>query len=56
VSSYNSDKVAKLHRELHSHLPPEPALRLKALETVLVEKGFLAADAVDSGSTTTRKT
>ena len=43
----NSDKVAKLHRELHSHLPPEPALRLKALETVLVEKGFLAADAVD---------
>ena len=28
-------------------LPPEPALRLKALETVLVEKGFLAADAVD---------
>ena len=47
MSSYDSDKVAKLHRELHSHLPPEPALRLKALETVLVEKGFLAADAVD---------
>ena len=47
MSSYDSDKVAKLHREMHSHLPPEPALRLKALETVLVEKGFLAADAVD---------
>jgi len=47
LSSYDSDKVAKLHRELHSHLPPEPALRLKALETVLVEKGFLAVDAVD---------
>ena len=47
MSSYDSDKAAKLHRELHSHLPPEPALRLKALETVLVEKGFLAADAVD---------
>ncbi len=47
MSSYDSDKVAKLHRELHSHLPPEPALRLKALETVLVEKGFLAVDAVD---------
>lgn len=47
MSSYDSDKVAKLHRELHSHLPPEPALRLKALETVLVEKGFLLADAVD---------
>lgn len=47
MSSYDSDKVAKLHRELQSHLPPEPALRLKALETVLVEKGFLAVDAVD---------
>jgi nitrile hydratase len=47
LSSYDSDKVAKLHRELHSHLPPEPALRLKALETVLVEKGFLTVDAVD---------
>ncbi len=47
MSSYDSDKVAKLHRELHSHLPSEPALRLKALETVLVEKGFLATDDVD---------
>jgi len=47
MTSYDSEKVAKLHRELHSHLPPEPALRLKALETVLVEKGYLATDAVD---------
>ena len=47
MSSYDSDKIAKLHRELHSHVPSEPALRLKALETVLVEKGFLAADSVD---------
>ena len=47
MSTYDSEKVAKLHRELHSHLPSEPALRLKALETVLVEKGFLAADGVD---------
>ncbi|MGO7322739.1 nitrile hydratase subunit alpha [Rhizobium ruizarguesonis] len=48
MTSYDSDKAAKLHRELHSHLPPEPALRLKALETVLTEKGFLGADAVDA--------
>jgi nitrile hydratase len=45
--SHDSDKIAHIHRELHSHLPPEPALRAKGLETVLVEKGFLAADAVD---------
>ena len=47
MSSYDTEKAAKLHRELHSHLPPDPALRLKALETVLVEKGFLAENAVD---------
>lgn len=47
LASYDSNKVAKLHRELHSHLPSDPALRLRALETVLSEKGFLAADAVD---------
>ena len=46
--SHDSDKIAKLHRELHSHLPPEPALRVKALESVLVEKGLLASDAVDA--------
>jgi nitrile hydratase len=46
VTSYDSNKAARLHRELHSHLPSEPALRVKALETVLVEKGFLEKDAV----------
>ena len=39
--SYNSEKIAQIHRELHSHLPSEPALRVKALETVLVEKNLL---------------
>ena len=47
MSSHHSEKAAHLHRELHSHLPPDPALRLKALETVLVRKGFLAEHAVD---------
>ena len=47
MGSHNSEKAARLHRELHSHLPSEPELRLKALETVLVEKGFLAEHAVD---------
>lgn len=45
--SHDSEKVAAVHRELHSHLPSEPALRLKALETVLVEKDFLKPDSVD---------
>ncbi len=45
--SHNSDKIGEIHRQLHSHLPPEPTLRVKALETVLVEKGFLEADTID---------
>lgn len=45
--SHDSEKVAHIHRELHSHLPPEPALRAKALETVLIEKGLLKPEAVD---------
>ncbi|MGI9477758.1 MAG: nitrile hydratase subunit alpha [Hyphomicrobiaceae bacterium] len=46
--SHDSDKIAHIHRELHSHLPPEPGLRVKALETVLIEKGFLQNDTVDN--------
>lgn len=47
MSSHDSEKAAQLHRELHSHLPSDPALRLRALETVLVRKGFLDERAVD---------
>ena len=31
----------------HSHLPPEPALRVKALETLLVRKGLVDPLALD---------
>lgn len=47
MSSHDSDKVAHIHDELHSHLPSEPALRAKSLESLLVDKGLLKADAVD---------
>ena len=47
MASYDSDKVAHIHEELHSHLPSEPALRVKALESLLIEKGLLKTDAVD---------
>ena len=48
MSSYDSDKVAAIHRELHDHLPNESALRVKALESLLVEKGMLDSKAVDA--------
>ena len=42
------NRIGEIHRELHSDLPPEPALRAKAVESVLVEKGLLPLDAVDN--------
>jgi nitrile hydratase subunit alpha len=47
MPSYDSDKIAHIHHALHSQLPAEPALRVKTLESLLVEKGLLSADAVD---------
>ena len=48
MSSYDSDKVAQIHRELHTHLPSDSALRVKALESLLVDKGILDSGTVDS--------
>jgi nitrile hydratase len=48
LASYSSAKVAEIHEELHSHLPSESALRVKALETVLQEKGLLNSATVDA--------
>lgn len=48
MSSYDSDKVGNIHRHLHSHLPSDSALRVKALETVLVEKGLVNSQTIDA--------
>ena len=48
MTEHDSDHIAHLHDELHSHLPPEPALRAKALESLLVEKGLVDSAAVDA--------
>jgi nitrile hydratase subunit alpha len=48
MTEHDSAKVQQIHRELHSHLPPEPALRVKALETLLVEKGMVDSRTVDA--------
>ena len=45
---HDSEKVAGIHHELQHHLPSEPALRAKALESLLVEKGMVDPDAVDA--------
>ncbi len=48
MASYDSDKIAKIQRHLHSHLPSDPALRVKALESLAVEKGLIATETIDS--------
>jgi nitrile hydratase subunit alpha len=48
MTSFSPDRVAKIHRDLHSHLPSDPELRVKALESVLVEKGLLDSRTIDA--------
>jgi nitrile hydratase len=47
MTSFKSDEIARIHRELHDHLPSDPALRVKTLESLLVEKGLVDPKAVD---------
>ena len=37
----DTKRMIGLQAELHSHLPSDPALRVKALESLLVEKRLL---------------
>jgi nitrile hydratase len=46
--SYDPKDAAHIHPHLHSLVPSEPALRVKALETLLAEKGLLTSEAVDA--------
>ncbi len=48
MTEYDAKQAAHLHPIIHSHVPSEPALRVKALETLLVEKGMLDSAAVDA--------
>lgn len=48
MATFDSKKAAEIHRELHSHLPSEPALRVKALESLMVEKGLTTPQTIDA--------
>ena len=48
MASYDPEKIGKIHRHLHSHLPSDPALRIKALESLAVEKGLVAQETIDA--------
>jgi len=48
MASFDTEKAAEIHRELHSHLPSEPALRVKALESLMVEKGLTTTETINA--------
>jgi nitrile hydratase len=48
MTDFDARKVAAIHQHLHSHLPSESALRVKALETLLVEKGLVNSQTIDA--------
>lgn len=48
MSSFDPEKAADVHRDLHSHLPSDPALRVKALESLVVERGFVSTDTLNA--------
>lgn len=48
MPSFDTDNAALLHRQLHDHLPSDPALRVKTLESLLVERGLVASQTLDT--------
>lgn len=48
MASYDAKKIGEIHRHLHTHMPSDPALRVKALESLAVEKGLVAKETIDT--------
>lgn len=48
IGSKEADAFRKIHVEMHSHLPSDPVLRVKSLESLLVDKGLLDPTAIDA--------
>ena len=48
MTNYDSNKVARIHKELRARLPSDPALRVRALESILTEKGLVNPQSIDA--------
>ena len=48
MATYDSDEAARIHRHIHSEVPSDPALRVKTLESLLVERGIVASATIDA--------
>lgn len=48
MPTFDSEKAAEIHHELHSDLPSDPALRVKTLESLAVERGLVSTETIDA--------
>lgn len=48
MTSFDSKKISEIHHDLHDHLASDPALRTKAIESLLTEKKLLNPAAIDA--------
>ncbi len=48
MATFDTKNITKIHQALHSHLPSDSALRVKALESLLVEKGLVNSETIDA--------
>lgn len=47
MTARDTKRIIEIQQQLHEHLPSDPALRVKALESLLVEKKLLSSESVD---------
>lgn len=50
MTKFDAERAAAVHRHLHSHLPSDPALRVKTLESLVIERGMVSEQTLDAGS------
>lgn len=48
MTSFKSEDAKQAHEHLLSHLPSDPASRVKALESLIVERGIIAPETLDA--------
>jgi nitrile hydratase len=48
MTSFDSRRISHIHHDLHRDLPSDPALRTRALESLLTEKGLVDPHAIDA--------
>jgi nitrile hydratase subunit alpha len=48
MNTFDSDSAARAHQHLHTALPSDSALRVKALESLVVERGMVAQGTLDA--------